>query len=105
MAGCYFWLAQNSGQSFADATCFQGHLCEQGKAPKQISTPEYAFNINYGYHLDAGKFAELLKKHCIDVLGIKYISDHVTAVNSQDCGDIKSISTNNNIEILYVYQP
>ena len=28
---------------------------------------------NYGYHLDAGKFATLLKDHCTKVLGVRHV--------------------------------
>jgi hypothetical protein len=49
--------------------------------------------MNYGYHLDAGKFAMLLKKHCIDALGVTYISDNVTGVNSGAMGEIASLNT------------
>ena len=50
---------------FADLVSFQPHLCAQGKAPKQVTTPEYAAVANYAYHLDAGKFGAFLRKHCI----------------------------------------
>ena len=39
----------------------QAAVATANKAPKQFGMPEYAFALNYGYHLDAGKFAELLK--------------------------------------------
>jgi tryptophan halogenase len=48
---------------------------------------------NYGYHLDAGKFGLFLRKHCIEKLGVTFISDHVTAVNSHENGDIASLQT------------
>ncbi len=53
-----YWLESNQSTSFADAVCAQTALCEKALAPKQIQTPEYAFNVNYGYHLNAGKFSE-----------------------------------------------
>jgi hypothetical protein len=33
------WQIKCADISFADAVCFQIHLCEQGLAPKQITTP------------------------------------------------------------------
>ena len=87
------WQERRGQVTFADAVCVQSHLCERGLAPKQSSTPEYAFVANYGYHLDAGKFAIMLQKHCTGMLGVQHVLDHVTGVNSSDNGDIQSLST------------
>lgn len=89
-----FWQAHADKVSFADAVSFQSQLCEQGLAPKQASTPEYAHVANYAYHLDAGKFASFLQKHCTEKLGATHILDHVSAVNNDESGDIASVTTN-----------
>ena len=60
------WLQRHANVPFADLVSFQPHLCVQGKAPKQIATPEYAAVANYAYHLDAGKFGVFLRKHCTE---------------------------------------
>lgn len=88
-----FWQQHADKVSFADAVSFQGYLCERGLAPKQNTTPEYAHVANYAYHLDAGKFASFLHKHCTEKLGVIHFVDHVTAVNSHENGDIASVST------------
>jgi len=49
------WLSRGQGMRFSDAVTAQGRLAPMGFAPKSISTPEYAFFLNYGYHLDAGR--------------------------------------------------
>lgn len=79
--------------SFSETVCHQEAICEQGLAPKLITTPEYASVVNYAYHLDAGKFAEFLKKHCITNLGIKHVLADVTGVIPADNDDIKAIET------------
>ncbi len=89
------WQSHFSNMSFADAMCEQSHICEAGLAPKQITTPEYAGVANYGYHLDAGKFGQVLQKHCTAKLGVKHVLDHVTHINSTADGDIESIATKN----------
>lgn len=89
-----FWQATD--QSFVDAVCTQGQLCDRFLAPKQETTPEFAGVVNYGYHLDAGKFAQLLQRHCTETLGVRHILDHVTSVNGSPDEDIQSISTVNN---------
>lgn len=87
------WLAHTERPSFAEAVCPQTQLFSERLAPKQITTPEYAFNVNYGYHLNATKFAAMLKRHCIDILGVEHIEATVTEVNASENGDIASIST------------
>jgi hypothetical protein len=94
-----YWQPQAEHVSFADAVSFQGHLCEKGLAPKQISTPEFAHVANYAYHLDAGKFSAFLQQHCTEKLGVRHVLDHVTSVNSAENNDIKSVSTKLNGEI------
>jgi len=93
------WLPFKDKVSFSDAVCPQSFLADRYLAPKQMATPEYAGVMNYGYHLDAGKFAMLLKKHCIEQLGVKYISDNVVQVNASESGDIASVSTQANGDI------
>jgi tryptophan 7-halogenase len=87
------WLQQHADVPFADLVSFQPHLCAQGRAPKQVTTPEYAAVANYGYHFDAGKFGLMLRRHCIEHLGVQHVSDHVEAIHSHDNGDIASLQT------------
>ena len=94
-----FWANGEREQSFAASFCVQEALCEKGLAPKQASTPEFAGVVNYGYHLNAGKFSEFLKRHCIGKLGVEFISDNVIGVNSTEKGDIQSVKTQNNNDI------
>ncbi len=88
-----YWQERSEQTSFSAAVCHQEHICEQGLAPKQITTPEYGAVANYAYHLNAGKFAEFLKRHCVEKLGVKLILDDVTAVNAAQNGDIASLAT------------
>jgi tryptophan halogenase len=87
------WLRQFPGVPYADLVSFQPHLCVNGRAPKQPGTPEFAAVANYGYHLDAGKFGLFLRRHCLEKLGVQYVPDHVTDVNSHENGDVASLQT------------
>jgi len=87
------WQRENPDAAYAEVVSAQPHLCMKGKAPKQIVTPEYAGVSNYGYHLDATKFGLFLRKHCVERLGVRHVSDHIVAVNSDDSGDIASLQT------------
>lgn len=93
------WQLLCNDKPFGDVVCFQGALCDAGKAPKQISTPEYASVANYAYHLNSNKLGEFLKQHCRNNLGVKYISDDVTEVISADNGDIAALRTKNSGDI------
>ena len=87
------WLALADAPAFADAVTPQTALFADCLAPKQITTPEYAFVVNYGYHLDAGKFAELLRQHCTEKLGVQHVKANVLQINAADNGDIRSVTT------------
>jgi flavin-dependent dehydrogenase len=91
-----YWQTVRDKISFTDAVTQQGQICDHGLAAKQITTPEYAFNVNYGYHLDAGKFAKFLQKHCVEKLGVAHILGHVTSINSRPNEDIESINSKHN---------
>jgi tryptophan halogenase len=85
------WLAQGGDLAFADYVTPQAAVIEAGLAPKQPATPEYAFNVNYGYHFDAGKFARLLHQHAVARLGVRYVSGNLQRVESGPNGDIEAI--------------
>ena len=87
------WLGADSGRTFCETVCPQGQLCEEGLAPKMITTPEYQAVANYAYHLDAGKFATFLQQHCTTKLGVKHVLADVTQVNLLETGDIRSVDT------------
>lgn len=89
------WLSGDSDRTFADTVCPQGKVCDLGLAPKTAQTPEYAFGLNYGYHLNAGKFVELLQQHSVDNLGVVHQLGHVDSVLSADNGDIQALCLSN----------
>jgi len=85
------WQASHTDISFGDAVSSQGRVCDRGLAPKQPQTPEYAFSLNYGYHLNAGKFVELLQRHCVDKLGVEHQLGHVEQIIAAENGDIEAL--------------
>ena len=87
------WLNGGSGQSFCDTVCPQGKICDDGLAPKMITTPEYDGAANYAYHLDASKFAPFLQRHCTDKLGVRHVLADVQRVALSEQGDIRSVVT------------
>jgi tryptophan halogenase len=85
------WLEDEGGRSFCDSVTPQGALCDDGLAPKTITTPEYQAMANYAYHLDAGKFAPFLRQHCTEKLGVRQVLADVQSVTQAENGDIKSL--------------
>ena len=92
-----YWQSMvEPGCSFSEAVSFQQFLCENNLAPKTIANKEYEVVANYGYHLDASKFINLLREHCVSQLGVQHISDTVEQVIQGDNGDVKSLVTVSN---------
>jgi tryptophan 7-halogenase len=87
------WLCAGEGRSFCDFVTPQGRLCDEGLAPKMITNAEYRAPANYAYHLDAGKFAPFLAKHCADKLGVRHVLADITEVKQRESGDIDSVLT------------
>ena len=87
------WLERDVEGSFCDAVCPQGKICDDGLAPKTIATPEYDATVNYAYHLDAGKFAPFLTRHCCETLGVHHVRADVQQVMLHENGDIRSVMT------------
>ena len=87
-----YWLEQGRKTPFADFVTPQARVVARGLAPKQVETPEYAFTVNYGYHLDAGRFAALLHAHAVGNLGVEYIVGNVRRIESHPDGDIATLA-------------
>ena len=85
------WLAGNAGTSFAHSVTPQPILIERGLAPKQASTPQYAFAFNYGYHLDAGAFADLLRRNAVEQLGVAHVTGNVERIEAGPDGDVEAV--------------
>ena len=88
----WYWLEQARGRAFAEFVTPQARVIAEGLAPKQLATPQYAFTVNYGYHLDAVKFAALLHRHAVEQLGVRYVSGNVRRIEAHPDGDIAALS-------------
>ncbi|MBM3927890.1 MAG: tryptophan 7-halogenase [Sphingomonadales bacterium] len=84
-------LWQATGGSFADAAGIQARLGDQGLAPRPRAMADYAGALNYAYHLDAGRFATLLRDVATTRLGVTYLRDHMLRVEADDAGGIAAI--------------
>ncbi len=93
------WLESGATEPFDQFATTQAGVCNHHLAPKQANTPEYANVVNYGYHLNAGKFANLLRSHSVNNLGVQHIRAEVTSVNTSEDGIIQSVSLDNGTEV------
>ncbi|MBW0145469.1 tryptophan halogenase family protein [Sphingomicrobium clamense] len=87
------WRSLDPDRSFADFVTPQVAACDRHLAPKAPGLEEYRGALNYAYHLDAGKFAEMLREHSTEKLGVTHLSAHVTSIEAADNGDIAAIET------------
>ena len=94
------WVREGGGRSFCDFVTPQGRLCDEGLAPKTITQAEYRGLANYAYHLDAGKFAPFLARHCTEKLGVRHVLADIVQVNQRESGDIEGVLTRQAGEIL-----
>lgn len=78
-------------EDYAVESNYQHHVCEAGLAPRTLNEDEFQGQCNYAYHLDAGAFAEVLKNHCKEKLGVKHIVDTVLEAKLAENGNIHSI--------------
>ncbi|KAA1176109.1 tryptophan 7-halogenase [Marinobacter salinexigens] len=72
----------------------QGALAASGCAPKTWQNSQYEAPVNYGYHLDANKFAEFLKKTSIQKR-VSHVRANITAVTLDELGNIRSLGLAN----------
>lgn len=90
-----YWLIQDDKTRlpYDRAVASQARICELGLAPKQIVMPEYSAAQEYAYHLNANKFAEFLKQHCINKLGVNFVSANVTQVQLDQDDFVSHVET------------
>ncbi len=86
------WQLEKAGVPFAAVMTAQHAVCARDLAPRQRAMPDFAGALNYGYHLDAGKFAVLLARHATQRLGVTRIAAEVTGVTAAENGDIAALT-------------
>ncbi|WP_016957854.1 tryptophan halogenase family protein [Catenovulum agarivorans] len=94
-----YWHHTQLKEALAHVFSPQQTICELNKAPKLVTDAEYAQVLNYGYHLNAGAFVELLKEHAINNLGVKHIVANVEHVGLAANGDISNLLLDSGIQV------
>jgi tryptophan halogenase len=88
-----YWSLSDQQMDYANYVSPQAVVCESGLAPKTIANRGYDGLLNYAYHLDAGKFADFLKKISCERFGVKHLSANLVSTNLNSIGEIASIET------------
>ena len=84
------WERQRD-RPFAAAMTAQQDVAAAELAPRQRSMPAFAGALNYAYHLDAGKFVELLRSHATGRLGVVHVSDRIATIEGAEASDIAAL--------------
>jgi flavin-dependent dehydrogenase len=95
-----YWLlgAAGSGSSWAEVNTPQKIVSDAARAPKLISHSEFKGPLTYAYHVDAVRLANLLRAVATEA-GVAHVLDTVDAVNLDEGGRIRSVSTRNHAEL------
>lgn len=100
-----YWVMGGAGDvPFSEAVSIQDAVCDAGKGPKRIDDPQYAGRMNYAYHIDAAKFANMLRGVGRQ-LGVTHLIGTVEKVNVDETGAIASVISKEHGELkadLYV---
>ncbi|WP_443751157.1 tryptophan halogenase family protein [Asticcacaulis solisilvae] len=84
-----YWLLQDrtTRQPFAEAVAFQPRVAGADRAPKRPYEGNFAGPLNFAYHFDAVKFAQLLEKRGVE-LGVTHLVGTISDVRLDDTGAI-----------------
>ena len=77
-----------------EAASIQSSMCDAMRSPKTFSDRPYQAPLTYAFHLDAVKFAQLLRKIGIE-RGVQHVVDNVVDVKLDASGNIASVVTEN----------
>lgn len=89
-----YWLLQDeqSRPPFAEAMTIQNRVASAQRAPKRPHEGEFAGPLNYAYHFDAHRLAEMLSERAQE-LGVRHLSGMLTDVALAEDGGIASVAT------------
>jgi flavin-dependent dehydrogenase len=100
-----YWLLGVAGDvPWAQVCTVQERVVDAMLAPKLISHPNYTAPLNYAYHFDALKLAEVVRRRAM-ALGVKRLIDTIDDVRLDEHGSIASVQSRANGDLradLYV---
>ncbi|MCE9678022.1 tryptophan 7-halogenase [Shewanella sp. AS1] len=89
------WLSQPSASrtAFSSLVSVQGQLADAGFGPRTMTNPQFMGQMHYAYHLDAGKFTQMLADVATNKLGVTHKLAEVTEVKTDASGKIVGLVT------------
>jgi glycine/D-amino acid oxidase-like deaminating enzyme len=89
-----YWLLQDeaSRAPFAEAVTIQARVADAARAPKRPHESDFAGPLNYAYHFDAAKLAEVLAERARE-LGVRHLQGHVGEAVLDETGAIARITS------------
>jgi len=89
-----YWLLQDPATRppFAEAVTIQNRVAEARRAPKRPGEGDYAGPLNYAYHFDARRLAELLEARAVE-LGVRHLRGRLTGAELDADGGVARIRT------------
>lgn len=89
-----YWLLQDPARRppFAEAMTIQNRVAEARRAPKRPGEGDYAGPLDYAYHFDAGRLAEVIRDRAVE-LGVRHLQGMLTRVERAEDGGIARLHT------------
>lgn len=88
----YWLLGQAGNVGWDDASSVQKPIVDQHLGPKLENHPEFEGPLDYAYHVDAVRLAELLRQAALS-LGVKQVDDEVLGADVDPTGNLRSVLT------------
>src|SRR3954468_732631 len=87
-----YWLLQDEAKRppFAEAMTIQNRVAEGRRAPKKPAEGDYAGPLDYAYHFDAGRLAEVIRDRALE-LGVRHLEGLLTGVDLAEDGGIARV--------------
>lgn len=80
----------SDGQTLAECMVPNPALIDGFRGPRRIGSEDYAYDISYSYHLDAGLFGQFLRDVAV-ARGVRHVQDDVTDVTLDERGFVASL--------------
>jgi tryptophan halogenase len=89
-----YWLLQDEATrpAFAEAVTIQNRVAEAKRAPKRPDEGDFSGPLNYAYHFDAARLAEILADRARE-LGVVHLEGLMTGVALDENGAIDHVVT------------
>ena len=86
------WLMSDRSVPFVNTVSAQPVLAEMGLAPRTLANGNAGLSLDYAFHLDAQRFAQLLADFSTE-RGVRHHLDNIVGVARRANGDIAAVNT------------